>query len=182
MVKVGWFVCWLVHSVLDFLSFSCFLQTPTACGSQRRHNNFNFRKVLIAGLRSAPETTQGHLLIVVVLLLVIVAAVHLGGGVGDDTVGRGVEQAGSLLGHQQGGGVLNAAAFLHIVHLRRAGRKRGGTHSENTNKQARSKNTPRRTAPARFLPRREYLSSTISLSTKDKRFSEVADVALKKKT
>lgn len=97
--------------------------------------------MLIAGFDGALETTQGHLLIV--FILVIVAAVHLGGGVGDDTVGRCVEQACSLLGHQQGGGVLNAAAFLHIVHLRRAGRDRGEhTQQTQTNKQGAKHTAP----------------------------------------
>lgn len=67
---------------------------------------------------------QGHPLIGVVVILVTVAAVHFGWGVGDDTVWRGVEQTGSLLRHQQGRGVLNTAAFLHIVHLQQAGNNR----------------------------------------------------------
>lgn len=74
---------------------------------------------------------QGHPLVVVVFILVIVATVHFGRGVGDDTVRRGVEQTSSLLGHQQGGGVLDAAAFLHIVHLRR-GRKKQTEHAQQT--------------------------------------------------
>lgn len=67
---------------------------------------------------------QGHPLVVVVVVLIIVAAVHFGWGVGDDTVRRGVEQTGSLLWYQQGRGVLNTVAFLHIVHLQQAGKNR----------------------------------------------------------
>lgn len=160
-------ICVLV-GVLDslFFSFSCFLQTTTTCKSQRRHNNFNFHKVLIAGFDSALETTQGHLLIVVVFILVIVAAVHLGGGVGDDTVGRGVEQAGSLLGHQQGGGVLNAAAFLHIVHLRRAGRD-GGEHTQQTQTNKQGAKT-HRAAPAHFLQRGIFVFNHLALHQRQK--------------
>lgn len=64
---------------------------------------------------------RGHPLVVVVVILIVVAAVHFGWGVGDDTVGGGVEQPGSLLGHQQGRGIVNTAAFLNIVHLEQAG-------------------------------------------------------------
>lgn len=74
---------------------------------------------------------QGHPLVVVIFILVIVASVHFSRGVGDDTVRRGVEQTSSLLGHQQGGGVLDAAAFLHIVHLQR-GRKKQTEQAQQT--------------------------------------------------
>lgn len=64
---------------------------------------------------------QGHPLVVVVVILIVVAAVHFGWGVGDYAVRGGVELAGSLLGHQQGRGIMNTAAFLNIVHLKQAG-------------------------------------------------------------
>lgn len=63
--------------------------------------------------------------LVVVVVLVVVAGVPLGGGVGEEAVGRGVEQTGPLLGHQQGWCVMHAAAFLHIVHLQQAGKHTG---------------------------------------------------------
>lgn len=161
MVKVGRFVCWLVHGVLDFPSFSCFFvnhdHMQVTKTSQQLH------QVLIAGVDSALETTRGHLLIVVVFILVIVAAVQLGGGVGDDTVGRGVEQASSLLGHQQGRGVLNAAAFLHIVHLRWAGRDGGNTLSKH-----KQTSTTQRAAADHFLSRGIFVFNHLALRQRQK--------------
>lgn len=62
----------------------------------------------------------GHPLVAVVFV-VIIAAVCFGWRVGGDAVHRGVEQTSSLLGHQQGRGVLNTSAFLNIVHLKETG-------------------------------------------------------------
>lgn len=64
--------------------------------------------------------------LVVVGFVLVDAAVGLVRREGEDTVGRGVEQPRSLLGHQQSRGVLHTAVFLHIVHLQQEG--------ENTNR------------------------------------------------
>lgn len=125
-----------------------------------------FTECSFAGFESALERTEGRLLIVVVFILVIVAAVHLGGGVGDDTVGRGVGQAGPLLRHQQGGGVLNAAAFLHIVHLRRTGRDRGSTLSKHKQTSTEQSTARRTCPPVHFLLRGIFQPSRSPPETK----------------
>ena len=110
---------------------------------------------------------QGHPLIVVAVVLIIRAAVHFNWWVGDDTVGRGVEQPSSLFWHQQGRSVLNTAAFLHIVHLQQAGKNRRNRLSKHKQtSQALTKTTPHYRLSSWFV--------SLTLYTRDKKYGKWA--------
>lgn len=76
------------------------------------------------GVEISIQRKVNHLLVVVVRIVIVGAALHLGWGVGDDAVNWGVKRPASLLWHQQGRGILNTPAFLHIVHLQQDGKSR----------------------------------------------------------
>lgn len=85
-----------------------------------------------------------HPLVFVIVVLIIVVSVHFGWRIRDDTVLGGAEQTGSLLWNQQGGGILNAVAFIHIVHLQQEGKDKRNTlrkHKQTT--EALTKTRPR---------------------------------------